>query len=102
MTPEKCERVGAVLVAMVVVGMLVLLLGYYYARAARRELTSFFRWTVHARSAVLLFFLAFVVLGFAPPILIVFGAIDAPVSNGAGDLAINVPAATAVIYYASP
>ena len=60
-----------------VVGMLVLLLGYYYSRAARRELTDFFRWTVHARSAVLVFFIAFVALGFAPPILILFGVIDA-------------------------
>lgn len=60
-----------------VVGMLVVLLGYYYVRGAREELTSFLRWTVHARSAVLVFFVAFVALGFAPPILIAFGAIDA-------------------------
>ena len=60
-----------------VVGMVVLLLGYYYSGAARHELTSFFRFTVHARSAVPLFLIAFVVLGFAPPILILFGVIDA-------------------------
>jgi hypothetical protein len=60
-----------------VVGMLVLILGYYYCRAARGELTSFFRWTVHGRFAVLVFFLAFVALGWAPPILILFGVIDA-------------------------
>lgn len=60
-----------------VVGMLVLLLGYYYNGAARHELTPFLRWTVHARLSVLAFFIAFVVLGYAPTVLIVFGAIDA-------------------------
>lgn len=60
-----------------VVGMLVLILGYYYAAAARRELVEFFRLTVPARGAVLVFFVAFVLLGLAPPVLIVFGAVDA-------------------------
>ena len=60
-----------------VVGMLVVLLGYYYSRAARAELTSFFHWTVHARGTVVFFFIAFVVLGLAPPTLILFGVIDA-------------------------
>jgi glycosidase len=32
----------------------------------------------------------------------VFGATDSPVSNGAGDLLVSVPAESAVIYYASP
>lgn len=60
-----------------VVGVLVVLLGYYYSGAARREMTEFFRWTVHARSAVLVFFAAFVLLGLAPPVLLLFGAVDA-------------------------
>jgi hypothetical protein len=60
-----------------VVGMLVLLLGYYYNGAARNELTAFFRWTVHARMSVLGFFIAFAALGLAPPVMIVFGVIDA-------------------------
>jgi len=60
-----------------VVGMLILILGLYYSTAARNELTPFFRATVYARSAVLLFFVAFVLLGFAPPVLILFGLIDA-------------------------
>ena len=60
-----------------VVGMLVILLGYYYSGAARRGMTEFFRWTVAARIAVLLFFVAFVLAGLAPPVLILFGAIDA-------------------------
>ena len=45
--------------------------------AARNELTSFFRLTVYGRCAALVFFIAFVVLGFAPPTLILFGVIDA-------------------------
>ena len=60
-----------------VVGMLVLILGFYYLTAARRELTPMLRATVFGRSAVLIFFTAFVLLGFAPPALILFGAIDA-------------------------
>jgi len=60
-----------------VVGMLVVILGFYYLTAARRELTPMLRATVFGRSAVLIFFTAFVLLGFAPPALILFGAIDA-------------------------
>jgi len=60
-----------------VVGMLVLILGFYYFQASRSEIKIFFQWTVYVRIAVLLFFIAFVLLGFAPPILILFGFIDA-------------------------
>ena len=60
-----------------VVGMLVFILAFYYNGAARNELTSFFRLTVYGRCAALVFFIAFVVLGFAPPTLILFGVIDA-------------------------
>jgi hypothetical protein len=59
-----------------VVGMLVLVLAFYYWNAARAALTGFFRWTVAARTSVLLFFIAFVIAGLAPPILILFGVID--------------------------
>ena len=37
-------------------------------------MTLFFRLTVHARAAVIVFFVAFVLLDLAPPILILFGA----------------------------
>ncbi len=60
-----------------VVGMLVLILGFYYFQASRSEIKIFLQWTVYVRIAVLLFFIAFVLLGFAPPILILFGFIDA-------------------------
>ena len=59
-----------------VVGMLVIILGFYYSHAARAELKPFFVWTVIARTSVLLFFIAFVIAGFAKPALILFGVID--------------------------
>jgi hypothetical protein len=60
-----------------VVGMLMLIVGYLDFMASSNELVIFFRWTVTARLAVPAFLVAFVVLGLAPPILIMFGAIDA-------------------------
>jgi hypothetical protein len=59
-----------------VAGMLVLFLGFYYTQAARKEMTDFFRWTMYPRSTVILFFAAFVLLGFAKPPLILFGVVD--------------------------
>ncbi|NWF88330.1 MAG: hypothetical protein HXY50_02600 [Ignavibacteriaceae bacterium] len=59
-----------------VVGMLLLFLAYYYIMSARNELTILFRWSVYARATVIIFFSAFVVLGIAPAILIMFGVID--------------------------
>lgn len=60
-----------------VVGMLVLILGYYYLTAARGEMTGFIRATVVGRFTVLLFLAGFVLLGMAPPMLAVFGVVDA-------------------------
>ena len=59
-----------------VVGMLVIILGFYYSHVARAEIKPFFVWTVIARTSVLLFFIAFVIAGLAPPALIFFGVID--------------------------
>jgi uncharacterized membrane protein len=59
-----------------IVGMLVLFLGFYYTQAARKEMTDFFRWTVYLRSTVIIFFVVFVLLGFASPPLIMFGVVD--------------------------
>ncbi len=59
-----------------VVGVVVLILGFYYSQAARKGLEDFFRLTVFGRTALLLFFIGFVVAGFAPPVLILFGVID--------------------------
>ena len=59
-----------------VLGMLIVLLSYYYIQAARNELTVWMQWSVHARSMVIIFFTVFVLLGLAPPILIIFGAVE--------------------------
>jgi len=56
--------------------MLVVFLGFYYTQAARKEMTDFFQWTVYVRPTVIVFFTAFVLLGFANPPLILFGAVD--------------------------
>lgn len=60
-----------------VVGTLVLIIGYFYFMAARNEVEVFFHWSVPTRLLVLMFFIVFVALGFAPPMLILFGVIDA-------------------------
>lgn len=59
-----------------VVGMLVLIIGYLDFMASGCELLAFFRWSVPARLSVPVFFVAFVALGLAPPVLLLFGAID--------------------------
>jgi len=57
-------------------GMFVICLAYYYIQAARHGMTSFIRWTVWARGAVIVYFSAFVILGGAPRALLLFGVID--------------------------
>jgi hypothetical protein len=59
-----------------VTGMLVLILGAYDILAALAELREFFRWSVPLRASVIFFFSVFVLLGYAPPILLLFGLID--------------------------
>ena len=59
-----------------VLGMSVLFFGFYYIQAGRHNLTEFFRWTIYGRYAVPLFFIAFVLLGLAPPVLIAFAIPD--------------------------
>src|SRR5712691_721121 len=57
-------------------GMFVLCLSFYYLQTARNELTTFIRWTVWTRIAVIFFFAAFVLLVSAPKALLLFGLID--------------------------
>lgn len=59
-----------------VTGMLVLFLGIYYVSARRADLRPFYLWTVYVRSSVIVFFAVFVILGFAPIPLILFGVVD--------------------------
>ena len=59
-----------------VAGMLALIIGYYYVQTARAELRRFFELTIGPRFAVIVFFTAFVVFGFAKPTLLLFGLVD--------------------------
>ncbi len=59
-----------------VVAMLLLILAYYYIQTARNEDKAFFRFSVHGRAAVIVFFAAFVLLIKAPVTLIMFGVVD--------------------------
>jgi len=59
-----------------IVGMLVMVIGMLDLACARTEQTGFFRATVYTRTFAFLTFVAFAVLGIAPPILILFGIID--------------------------
>ena len=57
-------------------GMFLVCLCFYYIQTARHELTSFIRWTVWTRIAVIFFFAAFVLFVSAPKALLLFGLID--------------------------
>ena len=59
-----------------VTGMLVLILGAYDILAALAELHQFIRWSVPMRASVIFFFAVFVLLGYAPPVLLLFGLVD--------------------------
>jgi len=59
-----------------VIGMLVLIMAFYYWNVAKSDLITFIRWTVPARAVVILFLTAFVLLKMAPPNLIMFGVVD--------------------------
>lgn len=59
-----------------VVGVLALIIGFYYIQTARMGLTGFFRLTLYTRFSVILFFGAFVLLGYISPPLLLFGAVD--------------------------
>lgn len=59
-----------------VVGMTALILGFYYIQFGRNELTQFIRFSVFTRLSVPVFFTLFVLLGFAPPIMIALAIPD--------------------------
>ncbi|MBX2964003.1 MAG: hypothetical protein KF687_15935 [Cyclobacteriaceae bacterium] len=60
-----------------VAGMLVFHLGLYYIFMASTNNTIFLILTVYTRVAVLVWFVAFVIFGWASPMLISFGVVDA-------------------------
>ncbi len=59
-----------------VVGILALVLSFYYISAARANLRPFAQWTVPARIGVFVAFTAFVIAGLVGPIMVALGAVD--------------------------
>jgi len=59
-----------------VAGMLVLVLGAYYVLAALADLREFIRWTMPLRVVAATFLALFVLLGYAPAVMLLFAAID--------------------------
>jgi hypothetical protein len=59
-----------------VVGVLVIFLGIYDMVAARHALLALIAWSVPVRLSVIVFFAVFVFAGLAPPVLLLFGAVD--------------------------
>ncbi len=59
-----------------VVGMLALLIGVYYVSAARSNTLSLIEVSVRTRASVPVFFAVFVILGWAPATLLLFGGVD--------------------------
>ncbi len=60
-----------------IVGLLVLILGYYDLMASRTEAVEFFRWSVHVRLFAAVLLIGFVATNMAPAILILFALVDA-------------------------
>ena len=59
-----------------ILGYILGVLAFYFIMAVLENATSFYRWSVYARLATLPAFLAFILLGIAPPVLLLFGTID--------------------------
>ena len=59
-----------------VVGVLALVLAFYYISASRTDLRAFARMTIPARIGVFILFTVFALAGWAGPIMIVLGAVD--------------------------
>jgi hypothetical protein len=60
-----------------VLGVVAFVIGLYYVTMAPTNNTLFFMTTVYARGTVLLSFLVFVLIGWAPIQLVLFGLVDA-------------------------
>lgn len=59
-----------------VVGVLALVLAFYYISAARADLKTFAQWTVPARIGVFVAFAGFVIAGLVGPVMVALGAVD--------------------------
>lgn len=60
-----------------ILGFILGVLAFYFFMAIADNAVHFYRWSVYARLSTLPVFLTFVLLGMAPPVLVIFGIIDA-------------------------
>src|SRR5688572_23390070 len=60
-----------------VLGIVVVVMGSFFIAAARNNVTPFFHFTLWGRAIVLIGLTALILLQLAPPVLILFGLIDA-------------------------
>ena len=58
-------------------GLMTLALSFYYLLAAREEVTAFFRLTLWGRSIILIGTIGLAAAGLVPPVIVVFGVVDA-------------------------
>ncbi len=61
-----------------VMGAMLFSFGTYFVQAARHEMTDFFRWTITTRLALIVFFAAFIIVGWAPINLMLLAIADVP------------------------
>jgi len=59
-----------------VVGVLAFTIGFYYHRSGAANLTVFLKLTIPTRCFVFVTFLAFALLKYVSPVIIIFGAVD--------------------------
>jgi len=59
-----------------ILGMVILIISFYYFLAIREKAVNFYRWTVYGRIPIIFVFSMFVVLGYAEPLLLLIGTID--------------------------
>jgi len=59
-----------------IVGVLTLILGFYFIQSARQNVVAFMRWTVVARLTFMSFCVVFVLFHFIGPVLLLFGLLD--------------------------
>lgn len=59
-----------------ILGFMLGVLAFYYLMARREGIRAFYRWTVWSRLAVVPVYLLFIFFGVAPPVVLLFAAVD--------------------------
>ena len=59
-----------------ILGMVLVILAFYYFLAVKEEAYSFYRWTSYGRMPIVLVYLGFTALKLAPPILVLLGVFE--------------------------